>query len=99
MRIFGLDIQRAADLRGADLRRELRDRVQRLEIEHNELVEHFNALMGAHAKLRSIVHGDRSARPGSRSGGIDVDKPKPVTKAEIRAQMGIVQGKPFIHPE
>lgn len=88
MRIFGIDIQRAGDLRGADLRKELRERVHRLEIAHSELVEHFNLLQGAHAKLRSIVHGDRSVRTGSRSGGSDVDPATITDKAQLRMVLG-----------
>lgn len=93
MRIFGLDIQRTGELRGADLRRELRERVHRLEIAHSELVEHFNALQGAHAKLRGIVHGDRSARPASQARQLPLDQIPHGDKAALRRALNIVPGR------
>jgi len=99
MRILGLDIQRARDLRGKDRARATEERVQRLEIALAETVEKLEALSGNHAKLRSIVHGDRSVRKPSQSGQMSLDQVPLGDKASLRRVLGVVPGSRYQHQE
>lgn len=67
----------------------LRTRVARLEIAFGELHDELAHLQGRHERLAKRQYGAEGGRPPGRTG--------PESKAEIRARLGIVPGKPFQH--
>lgn len=99
MRIMGLDIRLARRVDDARKEEPLRARVQRLEIALAELVEHHNALAGAHGKLRNQFHGAKGGRPASQSPQLPLDAVPHGDKAALRRVMGIVPGSRFNHQE
>jgi hypothetical protein len=99
MRIFGLDIQRAGDLRGAEVAASTRERLHRLEIAHSEMVDHFNKLQARVAKVTGKVYGDTGGRPASHQGTLPLDRVPHGDKAALRRALGVVPGSRFNHQE
>lgn len=97
VRLFGLQfsVRRVSEARQETPT--LLQRVQRLEIAHNQLAEHFAALQGAHMKLRNQFHGAKGGRPpGERTPLAEIPHGD---KAALRRALGVVPGRPFNHQE
>jgi len=76
----------------------LHQRVHRLEMALLQFGERFDALQGAHMKLRNQFHGSKGGRPVSNSETPISQIPRG-DKAALRRALGVVPGKPFAHQE
>jgi len=95
MRILGLDIRRAGDLRHHRSVVELLDTVQRLEITVKGLQDELSQLQGHHLKLRKQFDGSKGGRPpGVDSAVREVDAIPVGDKASLRAYAGLRPGQP-----
>lgn len=93
MRILGLDIRRVRNVVDKEDTAPLRQRVQRLEIDLQELQEQFSALQGAHAKLRNQFHGSKGGRPPEDAKG-SLDAIPHGDKAALRLAAGVRPAAP-----
>lgn len=87
-----------AALTALDVCEALRQRVQRLEISHSELVERHEALQKHHNTLRGRVYGDLTNNNRARQGAPTVDSIPFGDKAKLRA-LALVPGQPPKHEE
>lgn len=93
MRIWGLVISRKSALTDESDTPAVRKRVQRLEIELQELQESLSALQGAHAKLRNQFHGSKGGRPADAAALRSADDIPRGDKASLRLAAGLLPGR------
>jgi len=93
MRLFGLDIRLNRASETSEDSRTTRQRVHRLEMQLEELVEQIEALKGSHAKLRNQFNGAKGGRPAeSERAERSIDKIPVGDKAALRNAVGIRPG-------